>query len=289
MSQRRKRPIGITLLAAVFLWIGCIGTLAFPLFALSGAVTVLLDNLVSGWFDSELVVRIVSALLTLVWFLFYVVYAITGIALWRLKSWGRKIAFVLFAGGAAISAVFVPIFMRPSELILPALTGLVVPYSLIAWYLTRPKVRAAFGEIAIEEASTTATHAFRPHLKKVWMGLGIVAVIAVFVGTLWYAVSNMIRSSDPYRIAIQQAEKSTCVNALIGTQFEAGGWSMTGGIQESADEGSADLNIPVRGHVGKGRLRVSSVKRQGIWNIKAMALSTDTREIQIVPIEDACQ
>jgi hypothetical protein len=63
---------------------------------------------------------------------------------------------------------------------------------------------------------------------------------------------------------------------------------MTGGFQESAKTGSANLSIPVEGSVGKGRLRVSAEKREGNWIITEMKLSTKDREIRIAPIEDSC-
>jgi hypothetical protein len=288
MIPKRKRPVGITLLALVFLWIGCFGTLAFPLIALSGGITMLFGTLISGWFTSEVLVRAISGLLALIWFLLYVLYAITGFGLWKLKRWGRQSAFIINTAGAGISAVTLPIFVRPPVLILPTIVGTVVPFALISWYLTRPTVRGAFGEIVSEEEGTKAATPRRPYLRKVWIGVGILAVILMFVGSLWYAVATMIRSSDPYKLAITQAEASPCVSASIGKPLEEG-WLTTGGIEESTEKGSAKLSIPVRGRGGRGRLVVSAEKRQGNWSISTLSLAMGDREIQIAPTEEPCR
>jgi hypothetical protein len=251
-------------------------------------MTMLLGSQVSGWFSSELLIKIISWLLALGWFSLYVIYAITGFGLWRLRNWGRKSAFVINITGAAISVITLPIFVRPPVLILPMLVGTVVPFALIAWYLRRPAVRRAFGEVISENLQTHAVTPRRPYLRKVWIAVGILAAILVFVGSLGYAVTNMIRASDPYKMAIRQAEDSPCVRASIGTPLEQG-WITTGGIEESSDRGSASLSIPVRGGVGRGRLLVTAEKRQGSWTISTLSLAIDTREIQLAPTAEPCR
>lgn len=288
MNLEGKRPVGITLLSFVFLWIGSIGTLAFLLIALSGGMTKLLVSLVSGWFASELLTHIVSWFLAFVWFSLYVIFAITGFGLWRLKNWGRKSAFVINATGAGVSVIALPIFVRPPVLILPMIIGTVIPFALIAWYLRRPAVRRAFGGEVIAEDLRTHVNPSRPNLRKVWIALAGFAAILLFVGSLGYAVTNMIRASDPYKMAIRQAEGSTCVHALIGTPLKEG-WLTTGRIEESSDRGSANLSIPVRGTVGKGRLLVTAEKRQGSWTISTLSLARDRGEIQLAPTEEPCR
>jgi hypothetical protein len=81
MNDRRKRPLGITLLALPFLWIGCIGTLIFPILVLTGAVGQLSEAFLAERIQSDGLRLAVATLLTLIWFGGYVLYGFIGFGL----------------------------------------------------------------------------------------------------------------------------------------------------------------------------------------------------------------
>jgi len=110
----RKRPIGVTLLALVFLWIGCGGTLFFPVIVFSGGFSQLWEHLASGWIQSPLLMKIASVFLTSIWFLFYVAYAFIGFGLWKLKDWARKSVVIICAAEIVIGAIVSSFFLRPA-------------------------------------------------------------------------------------------------------------------------------------------------------------------------------
>jgi hypothetical protein len=104
MISQKKRPVGVTLLAAMFLWIGCLGTIFFPIILLSGGTTTLWGLIAPEAIHSQLLLQITSYLFFSVWFLFYVAYAVIGFGLWKLRNWARRsvLALTVVGGSAGI-------------------------------------------------------------------------------------------------------------------------------------------------------------------------------------------
>ena len=50
------------------------------------------------------------------------------------------------------------------------------------------------------------------------------------------------------------------------------GWSTTGIFGENKDRGNFDLEVPVQGSQGKGKLRVVGTKTHGLWKINKLIL-----------------
>src|SRR5580692_5004184 len=95
MNDRHKRPLGITLLALPFLWIGCLGTLIFPILLLTGGVGQLSEAFLAQRIQSDGLRFAVATLLTLIWFGMYVLYGFIGLGLWRLRKWAWWAAVIV--------------------------------------------------------------------------------------------------------------------------------------------------------------------------------------------------
>lgn len=155
MSSKPKRPIGITLLACVFLWIGCIGSVLFPIALIFfGLANDMVNDLIAGvgqshpWFRPA--ARVSAYLLVLIWYLFYVAYACIGFGLWKLRDWARKGVLGLAVFFVVAGVLAVPFIKEPAEMAGPAMaaaliTWLVLPFAWLVWYLKRPRVCFAFG------------------------------------------------------------------------------------------------------------------------------------------------
>ena len=148
MKSKRKRPLGVTLLALVFLWIGCFGGLIFPFFLISGLVGRMWDNFTSGIDQSpalaNFLVRYGQYIFPLIWWLGYVLYACIGFGLWRLREWARRTVVGLTCFFAAGSMLSVPFHLGPDGLSWSGVLWLVLPFACVVWYLNRPRVRLAF-------------------------------------------------------------------------------------------------------------------------------------------------
>lgn len=292
MNPKRNRPIGVTLIALAFLWIGCGGTLFLPIIGLTGGMSSLWRLELGSMIHSEAWLRTISYVLNSVWFLLYVVYAVIGFGLWKLKNWARKsvlgIAIVGVIGGLVVSLVFV----RPIALGISVVGMAVVEFGWLSWYLMRPRVRYAFG--AWGRYSAAGEWIEPPGLsKRGKLGIGALAaasVVVLFVIPLFFGVEAMMRNSDAYKLTLKTAQASPCITNALGSPLEPG-WMMGGSITESSIEGSADLSIPVRGPKGKGSLDVQAKKLNGNWRIDSLVFTHGAGRSSIVPSESnqACQ
>ena len=77
-------------------------------------------------------------------------------------------------------------------------------------------------------------------------------------------VFGMIKSSEPYKHAVAQAQSNPQVTAAIGTPVEPGFFA-GGTYNVNNNNGSADLVIPVKGPKGSGTIFVVASKSAGVW------------------------
>jgi len=281
MNPKQKRPILVTILAIVFLWIGCLGTLIFPVLLFAGMTsmrTLMWKQPVSVVIHSEFWLNITSYLFITIWFLAYVAYAFIGYGLWKLRNWARITLMALMVFFAVVSVLALPFFVRPATMAIAVVIGSVPFYVWIIWYLKRPRVCFAFG-------AWPSTVDLPPGLSKIgkaWVVAGIVASLALYCAALMNAIEIIFRSTEIYQITLREAQNTPCVAAKLGIPLTPG-WGFGGGWEENSTNGSANLNIPVHGPKGKGRLKLEAEKKSGIWKITSLVLVHESERIQIVP------
>lgn len=248
MNPKPNRPIGVTLIALAFLWIGCGGTLVLPIISLTGGISSLWRLALGPTFHSEAWLRAISYMLTFVWLILYMLYAVIGFGLWKLKNWARKsvLGIAIFGAFAALAVSLV--FVRPIALSVSVIGIAVVEFGWIGWYLLRPRVQYAFG--VWNRYNSAGEWIDPPGLsgrgKLVTGALVAASFVALFVIPLSIGVDATMRDSDAYKLTINTAQASSCVTNALGSPLQSG--SMIGGsITESSVEGSAELSIPVRG------------------------------------------
>ena len=281
---QRKRPVGVTILALVYLWIGCFGTVFFPFIVAFGAFTKPWDHFAGGVIHSELWLRITFYTLLSVLYLFYVAYAVIGFGLWKLRSWARTSVFVINLIGAAAGLCVAAIFVRPGILALAVLAETVPPFLWMAWYTQRPRVRFAFGAWPTSRDGMSVTEQ-PPGLSKVgnvWVASALVATFALYICCLLFAVESMLSSSDIYQMTLKEAQNSPCSVKMFGAPLTAS-WGTTGSIEIRSNDGFADLSIPVHGPRGKGRIKVLADKGDGAWIFHSVVLVHGNDEVQIAP------
>ena len=82
-------------------------------------------------------------------------------------------------------------------------------------------------------------------------------------------VFGMIKSSEPYKHAVAQAQANPQVTAAIGTPVEPG-FMAGGNINLNGNNGNADLVIPLKGPKGSGTLFVTGTKTNGVWTYQTL-------------------
>lgn len=274
MSSKATRPLGITLLALIHLWIGCLGTIVFPFIVVSGAFSSL-HLMLEPVFHSE--ANIVAPLFLAAWFAMYVLYAWIGYGLWTLKNPARKavlwIALFGMLSGLLLSG-YLAVTHKIDVTLIAAPCILLVCYPLsIAWYLQTSVVRMAFKVIPFDPAQGKRSKTIP------------IAITCVFLATIMVAVrittEHMFTHSPVYAMALNQAQASACVAAQIGPFHSTSGTS--GSFTESSDSGEADLRIPVQGTIGSGHLNATGDKQAGQWSITSLVFDQGKITKQLIP------
>jgi hypothetical protein len=289
MPTEQPRPIGVTILALIYLWIGCGGTLFFPIIALFGGTTLLWRQIAADVIHSGEALRVTSYLFSSILFLLYVAYAAMGFGLWRLRNWARLVVVWINAFLVAVCLICLPIFVKPAFFAIPLLIATLPPFGWIIWYLMRPRVRFAFGALPAElEGKMNARPRGLSKMGVAWIVLGAFATFALFIISVFTLAEGMMRATRAYSMALSQAQNSPCVAQALGSPLTVE-WMISGNTNENGDEGSANLSIPVHGPKGKGTLDLDARKFNGVWKIRSLVLNHDSDEIQIVPANAPCK
>jgi hypothetical protein len=297
MNDRRKRPLGITILALPFLWVGCLGALIFPILLLTGAVGQLSEAFLAERIHSDGLRLAVGTLLTLIWFGGYVLYGFIGFGLWKLRKWAWWavviVNWISLVMSIAAGVVIASTLAKQPLLAVPLALGLLAPFAGILWYLYRSEVRIAF-QLEIAAQAPPPPIAPSPARKKipVWIKVATSVVVgfALFIGSVFWMVESMFKSSDIYALTLKDAQQAPCVISKLGTPVVPKGMT-SGSMSESSAEGKADLQIPVSGPKGKAELQVSARKSAGSWQINSLVLDQDGDQTQLLPASGAtvCQ
>ncbi|HEY0144488.1 MAG TPA: cytochrome c oxidase assembly factor Coa1 family protein [Thermoanaerobaculia bacterium] len=106
------------------------------------------------------------------------------------------------------------------------------------------------------------------------IGLGIFAVVvAAIVAAMALVVFGALRASDPYKDALKKAQSDPRVIAALGSPVEPGIW-VNGKIDVNIDDdGTARLDIHLKGPKQKGDLRVEGTKTRGRWYYQRMVVT----------------
>ncbi|MEQ6124299.1 cytochrome c oxidase assembly factor Coa1 family protein [Pseudotenacibaculum sp. MALMAid0570] len=84
------------------------------------------------------------------------------------------------------------------------------------------------------------------------------------IGALIFGVTGMMSDATPTKYAIEKASNHQIVINQLGTPIEQKGL-ISGEINFSNNDGSANLNIPVKGPNGKAIIYVVAEKVDGEW------------------------
>ncbi|RYD38299.1 MAG: hypothetical protein EOP85_17075 [Verrucomicrobiaceae bacterium] len=92
----------------------------------------------------------------------------------------------------------------------------------------------------------------------------LVGGIVGFIYLLVTLIMGLMKSSEPFKVAMERANASEQMRAALGTPVESGMF-VTGNINTAGASGSASLGIPISGPNGKGNIYVEARKSAGTW------------------------
>lgn len=283
MNPNQQRPVGVTLIALAFLWIGIGGTLLFTIIILTGGSVLLWRIPLGSLIHSNTELKVVSYALNFSLYVAYIAYAVIGFGLWKLRNWARKCVFGICLIGV-LAALMIPAAFKMPVLMSICVIGMAATeLGWIGWYFMRPRVQNAFGRwnrytpdgewIQPPRLSTRG----RLVAGAVFAGL----LVILFIIPLSAEVNKMMEDSGAFKLTMSTAQASPCVSGELGLPLESG--SISGALTESPSDGSADLSIPVKGPKGKGTLDVQANKLKGDWRIESLVFKHGSSRSIIIP------
>ena len=113
--------------------------------------------------------------------------------------------------------------------------------------------------------------------------LGIIGIIVAFCVFIVTFVFGLMKSSEPYKVAVEAARQDAEVTAALGSPIEPGMFP-SGNISTSGSTGEANLSIPISGPNGSATIDVNATKSGGTWTYSQMQVRLDGG--QVVDLSD---
>ena len=136
---------------------------------------------------------------------------------------------------------------------------------------------------------TPATPAARPQrgwLRRNWLWL-VPATLLVLCGGfcigIFGLVFGMLKSSEPYQMALQRVQTDPRVVQRLGQPIEESGWFPTGQINVENDRGEARLDFDVAGPDGKAHVHAEARCIAGRWGLTRLEVTTE--DGQRIPLD----
>jgi hypothetical protein len=110
----------------------------------------------------------------------------------------------------------------------------------------------------------------------------LIPVIPIFVIGLVLALIGVMKSSEPYKLALEALGRDARAVELLGTPIEDG-FMPRGSVQTSSSgDGSAELGIPVSGPRGKGTLYIRASRDRGQWSVEVLLLQVGAERVDLL-------
>ena len=107
--------------------------------------------------------------------------------------------------------------------------------------------------------------------------LSLVVLFGLFIAALVFGVTTMLKESDSYKSAMNEAQHNAIALEKLGSPIEDNGVA-SGSVNSSNSVEHCNLQIPIRGSKSRGTLYVVGTKK-GTWKYDEMSLYVeDTKE-----------
>lgn len=110
--------------------------------------------------------------------------------------------------------------------------------------------------------------------------LGLVLLLALFVGGLLTLIFGLLKSSEPYQHAVAVASSNPDVVRELGAPVSPG-WYVSGNINVSGTSGDANLAIPLKGSLHRGTVYVVAKKTDGVWTYTKLRMLVEGQDSPI--------
>jgi hypothetical protein len=111
------------------------------------------------------------------------------------------------------------------------------------------------------------------------LAFGFACVLA-FVALIFYSVTSMLKSPEPYAHAMELTRKHPTVMQSIGAPIEEA-WLMSGNMSTSGGSGEASFAIPISGPKGEATVYVEAKRRVGKWEYEDLIVELEASKQRI--------
>ncbi|HVT02539.1 MAG TPA: cytochrome c oxidase assembly factor Coa1 family protein [Thermoanaerobaculia bacterium] len=113
--------------------------------------------------------------------------------------------------------------------------------------------------------------------------LSSLLLIGAFIALIMSFAFGIMKSSEPYKVALSKAKANAAVVEALGTPIKEG-YFTSGSVNVSGPSGSAELAIPISGPKGSGTIYLEARKSAGEWSFSKLAVKVDktTRRIDLL-------
>lgn len=236
---------------------------------------------------------LVTCIVMTIWAGGYILYALTGYGMLRLRLWAWKAAVITHWFSLAMVLVAIALVTKYDWMLSLSVGAIcLLWFGGILYYLQRPRVRWPFDAANAIAKREQVPPQPAPGTMPIWKIVTLVATvfvigITVFVIGVFASIEKSFRSSTAYAMALDRAQASPCVSQTLGRPIAAKGF-VSGNLSTSSDSGEADLKIPIHGPKASGSLHIEAKKVTGSWTINSLTVEHSQGQIQLAPIASAC-
>ena len=112
---------------------------------------------------------------------------------------------------------------------------------------------------------------------------GCLTLIVLFIfgiGAALFGVSEVLKGSEPYEYAIEEARNDSEVIAILGEPIQTSGM-MEGTVNFKNDSGRVNLEVPIRGPNGTATVKVKGEKEDGEWTYEELYVTIEKTDEKI--------
>ena len=108
----------------------------------------------------------------------------------------------------------------------------------------------------------------------------IIGAIILFA-SIFYGVSNMMESSQPYEYALELINKDEDLLKVLGSPIEKDGM-FQGNINYTNGDKSAKIAVPIKGPNGTGKLYIDATGKGEEWDYHEIRVEVDEQEFDFL-------
>ena len=103
----------------------------------------------------------------------------------------------------------------------------------------------------------------------------LIIVCGGFCGGIFVMAFSIMKSSEPYQMALEQVQEDPLVIEQLGEPIEDVTWFPSGNVNMENDRGDANLHFQVAGPKGTAGVHVQARRMDGLWGLTTLEVTPE--------------